>query len=94
MPLSIPAGLLEAMCGQPFAPKAWHSAMPGFRAEFGEGDDIGIVVGNGAYNAHIARAAAVLNVPGEKFHAPSGLTSYYSTVPNFLCETALLLELD
>src|SRR5664280_3701137 len=41
-------------------------------AEFGEGDDIGIVVGDGADNADIARPAAVLNVPGEKFHAVSG----------------------
>jgi hypothetical protein len=39
-------------------------------AEFGEGDDIGIVIGDGADNADIARPAAVLDVPGEKFHAP------------------------
>src|ERR1035441_38008 len=47
---------------------AERHAGPG--AEFGEGDDIGIVIGDGADNADIARPAAVLNVPGEKFHAP------------------------
>ena len=40
------------------------------RAEFGEGDDIGIVIRDGADNTDIARTAAVLDVPGEKFHAP------------------------
>jgi hypothetical protein len=39
-------------------------------AEFGEGDDIGVVIGDGADNADIARPAAVLDVPGEEFHAP------------------------
>src|ERR1035441_434633 len=47
---------------------AERHAGPG--AEFGEGDDIGIVIGDGSDNADIARPAAVLNVPGEKFHAP------------------------
>jgi hypothetical protein len=42
----------------------------GPRAEFGQGDDIGIVIGNGAYYTDIARTAAMLDVPGEKFHAP------------------------
>src|ERR1019366_4168026 len=29
MPLSMPTGLLEAMCGHPLAAKAWQRAMPG-----------------------------------------------------------------
>ncbi len=44
----------------------------GPRAEFGEGDNIGIVIGDRADDADIARTTAVLNVPGEKFHAPFG----------------------
>ena len=47
----------------------------GPRAEFGEGDNIRIVIGDRADNADIARTTAVLYVPGEKFHAPFGPTS-------------------
>ena len=41
-----------------------------FGAEFGEGDDVGIVIGDRSDNADIARTAAVLDIPREKFHAP------------------------
>ena len=50
-------------------------------AVFGEGDEIGIVIGDGADDADVTRTAAVLNVPGKKFHAPLvGRSRNYSTV--------------
>ena len=80
MPSSIPVGLLETMCGQPLAREGLAECHAGPRAVFGEGDEIGIVIGNSADDADVARTAAVLNVPGKKFHAPlMGRSRNYST---------------